>query len=192
MKPGLIASAVAAAAIVGITAIPAHAADPADVTVRGGSLSITDVTVGTFAARTYEGPVTVAATIDPFSVIDARGTGEGWNVTMQGTPVREWDPHLNGGAGGYVVGGETLPLSSLSLSALAVTAMGTASPAPSTFSASGLDNTTGGIKVISAARDTGMGTYAFTGAGKLSLSIPASAGADAYRSEITVTVVSGP
>jgi hypothetical protein len=187
MKLRLIAATVAATAVVGIGAIPAYAADATDVTVTGGSLSITGVTAGDFAGVTLDGTAkTSTATVDPFSATDARGTGAGWNVTMQGTQFAEWD------GADYVAGGKTLPLNSLSLSALAVAANGTTSPAPTTSSVSGIDNATGAIKIASAALDSGMGQYDFTGANKLSLGIPASAYAKTYRSEVTVSVVTGP
>ena len=187
MKLRMIAATMAATAVLGIAATPAHAADAADVTVTGGSLSITSVTIGNFAGVTLDGSAkTTTATVDPLSVTDARGTGAGWNVTMQGTQFTEHDGTA------YVTGGKTLPLNSLSLSALTVAANGTTSPAPSTLSPSGIDNTTGAVKIASAAVDEGMGQYDFTGADKLSLGIPASAYAKTYRSDITVSVVSGP
>jgi hypothetical protein len=187
MKLRLIAATVAATAVVGIGAIPAHAADAADVTVTGGSLSISGVTIANFGGLTLDGTAqTTTATVDPFSVTDARGTGAGWNVTMQGTQFTEHDGTA------YVAGGKTLPLNSLSLSALTVAANGTTSAAPSTLAASGIDNTTGAVKFASAALDQGMGKYDFTGINKLTLSIPASAYAKTYRSDLTVSVVSGP
>jgi hypothetical protein len=188
MKLRFLAALVVAPVVVASFAMtPAHAADAADVTVSGGSLSMTSVTVGNFAGVTLDGIAkTTTATVDPFSVTDARGTGAGWNVTMQGTQFKEHDGTA------YVTGGKTLPLNSLSLSALTVAANGTTSPSPSTLSVSGVDNTTGAVKIATAAVDTGMGQYDFTGTNKLSLSVPASAYAKTYRSDITVTVVSGP
>lgn len=187
MKLRLIAATVAATAVVGIGAIPAHAADAADVTVTGGSLSISTVTIANFGGVTLDGTAkTTTATVDAFSVTDARGTGAGWNVTMQGTQFKEHDGTA------YVVSGKTLPLNSLSLSALVVAANGTTSPAPTMSAPTGVDNTTGAVKIASAALDQGMGKYDFTGTNKLSLSIPTSAYAKTYRSDLTVTVATGP
>lgn len=193
MKLKMMVATVAAVAAVGAAAIPAHAADAADVTVTGGSLSITGVTVGDFTGVTLDGTAkTATATVDNFSVTDARGSGAGWNVTMQGTQFAEWDASLNAGEGGYVTSGKTLPLNSLGLSALTVAANGTTSTSPTTSAGAGIDNTTGALKIASAGIDAGMGQYDFTGANKLSLSIPASTYAKTYRSDITVSVVTGP
>lgn len=187
MKLRMIAAAVATTAAVGVAAVPAFAADSTDVTVTGGSLSIDAVTVGNFGGITLDGTAkTTTATVDAFSVTDARGTGDGWNVTMQGTQFAEHD------GTNYVTSGKTLALNSLSLSALSVAANGTTSPVPTTNAGAGIDNTTGAIKIASAAVDEGMGTYDFTGTNALSLSIPASAYAKTYRSDVTVSVVSGP
>jgi hypothetical protein len=72
--------------------------------------------------------------VSTFEVNDARGTGAGWNVTVSATQFAEWDPALNSGAGGYVVGGKALPVHSLALSEPTVTADGTSSPAPAVTS----------------------------------------------------------
>lgn len=164
------------------------AADATDLVITSGSLSSPTVAVGNFGGITLNGSAqTSTATMDAFSVTDARGTGGGWNVTVQATQFAEW----NGTA--YVTSGKTLPTSSLKMTAPTVAANGTTSTAPTiTGGPYTLDSGTA-VKIASAAVDTGMGTYDFTtGTGSLSLGIPATAYAKTYRSELTVSVVAGP
>jgi hypothetical protein len=173
----------------------AFAADAADVTVTGGSLGITvDPTVGNFAGVTLDGTAkSTTASFDGFEVNDARGTGAGWNVTVQATQFAEWDSTLNAGAGGYVTSGKTLALNSLSLAAPTVAADGTTSAAPSITAGPYNVDAGSAVKIASAAVDAGMGKYDFTQAATpLTLSIPSSAYAKTYRSTVTVSTVTGP
>lgn len=118
-----------------------------------------------------------------FTVTDSREVAEGWNVVVQGTAFAEWN------GAGYVGGGKTLPVGSLSMLA----------PTVSSSETSSLTMTTGpysidgyAVKVASAAPPTGLGTYTFTQSGPLTLTVVAAAYAGAYRSEITLSVASGP
>lgn len=149
-------------------------------------LSMTVVTVSDFAPVTLDATTkTTTATMDNFSVTDDRGTGEGWSVTVQATQFRQWDGTA------YVAGGKTLPTGSLSLPAPTVTAVGTESAPPAvTPGPYAIDGSA--VKVASATVNTGMGTYDFTQSGPLTLTIPASAYALIYRSELTVSLSSGP
>lgn len=181
--------------IVGLGAPAAFAADATDVTVNGGSLGITvDPTAGNFGAVTLDGAAkTTTATFDGFEVNDARGTGAGWNVTVQATQFAEWDSTLNANAGGYVPSGKTLALNSLSLAAPTVAADGTTSAAPSVLTGPFSIDGGSAVKVASAAAGGGMGKYDFTQAtNPLTLSVPASVYAKTYRSTLTVSTVSGP
>lgn len=190
----LAVSALAATAVLGSSSV-AFAADPTDVTVAGGSLGITvDPTVGDFAGVTLDGTAkTTTASFDGFEVNDARGTGAGWNVTVQATQFAEWDSTLNAGAGGYVADGKTLAQNSLSLAAPTVAADGTSSATPSITAGPYNIDAASAVKVASAAVDAGMGKYDFTQAATpLTLSIPTSAYAKVYRSTVTVSTVTGP
>jgi len=185
--------AVVAAAAVGVGASPAlAAADATNVTVTGGVLSITDPVVGDFTAVTLNGAAqTTTAAVDAFSVNDATGTGAGWNVTVQASPLTEYDSALNAGAGGYVTGGRTLALNSLSLPASTVASPNTTSPDPAITAGTYTIDAASAVKVASAAANEGMGEYDFSAA-TLTLSLPASVYAAKYRSDVTLSVVTGP
>lgn len=150
------------------------------------SLSITAVTVSDFSAVSLSGSVaTSTATMSDFSVTDSRGTGEGWNVVVQGTSFAEW----NGTA--YVAGGKTLPVGSLSMFAPTVSSS-EATPSPPTMTAGPYLIDGYAVKIASAAVGGGQGTYTFTQTGPLTLTVVAAAYARVYRSEITVSVATGP
>lgn len=195
---------VAATLTVGGAVPAAMASDPTDVNVSGGSLSITNPAAGDFANVTLDGSAkTTYASFADFDVTDARGTGAGWNVTVQATQFQEWDSSANGGAGGYVGGGRTLPQNSLQMAALTASKNdATSSAVPSITGGPYTIDAASAVKVATAAAGgSGMGSYRFTqgdldsgtaGAQALKLSIPANAYAKVYRSEATVSVVSGP
>jgi hypothetical protein len=129
---------------------------------------------------------TVAAAMDAFSATDGRGSGAGWNVTVQATRFSEVS------AGAIVVGGKQLPASSLTMPAPTVAANGTTSAAPTITAGPYTLDAGSAVKIASAAVDTGMGTYDFTQGGNLSLSVPSTAYAKTYQSTVTVSAVTGP
>ena len=177
----------AVTALVGLVVPAAHAADPTDVIVSAGSLSITSPTVANFTAVTLDGTAeTTTAAMDAFSVTDARGTGAGWNTTVQATQFAEHNGTI------YVASGKTLAQNSLSMPAPTVAANGTDSANPTITAGPYSIDDTAAVKVASAATNDGMGTYNFTQSGPLTLSIPSTAYATTYRSDVTVSVVTGP
>ncbi|MDQ3914430.1 MAG: WxL domain-containing protein [Actinomycetota bacterium] len=201
MKLRSIAAVGAASAVLVSSMITsAAAADPTDVVVTGASsLGLTTVTAGNFTGITLDGSVkTTYAALDNFDATDARGTGAGWNVTVQGTQFAEH----NGTA--YVASGKTLPLNSMLLAVPTVAKKDSTSSALPTVSigSSTAVDASSAVKIASAAADgTGMGSYTFTqgdldtgtaGTQPLKLTVPASAYAKTYRSDVTVSIVSGP
>lgn len=171
----------------------ASAADTTDVTVTGGSLTITNPTVDNFTGVTLNGSAqTTTAALASFSVSDLRGTGTGWNVTVGASQFTE--VNLNGTA---VTSPRTLALNSLTMTAPTVASPDTTSGDPTmTAGTYTIDGGTS-VKIASAAVDAGMGTYNFTNGTALSLALPANTYAldpatKAYRSTVTVSVISGP
>lgn len=155
--------------------------------LAAGSLTITNPLVADFAGVTLDGTAqTRTATLAGFSVTDSTVPGPGWNVTVQATRFTEYS------AGAYVAGGKTLPAGSLTMPAPTVTANGTSSPPPTIQpGAPWAIDTAGAVKIASAAVGEGMGQYDF-GAVTLSLTVPPNAYARTYRSDITVSAVTGP
>ncbi len=195
MKMRRFASSLIAAAVVSAAVMPVASAatDPTNISVTGGELAATTPTVADFAPVTLDGTAKpTTATVGAWDVTDARGLGLGWNLTFQATQFAEWDSTLNGGAGGYVSGGKKLAANSLQMPAPAIAADGTLSALPSIFGGPYTLDSGSAVKVASAALDAGMGNYDFTSGGDLTLTVPSSAYAKTYRSEVTVSVVSGP
>lgn len=182
--------AVAAAAFMVIT--PAtSAADDTNITVAAGSLTITTApTAGNFSTVTLDGTAKqTTATLDDFEVNDSRGSGAGWHVTISATQFAEHD------GTDYVTNGKTLATGSLALEQLTVAQDGTTSNNPTITSGPYTIDAGSAVSVASAATGDGMGKYDFSAADNsitMTLSVPASAYAKTYRSEVTVDVISGP
>ena len=178
----------AAAGLMSLTlAAPALAADDTNITVTGGDLSITaDPTVPDFTGITLDGTAqTDTTTLAAFEVNDARGTGVGWHVNVQASQFAEH----NGTS--YVASGKTLATGSLTMSAPTLAADGTSSTVPTVTSGPYTIDVASPVEIASAAADAGMGKYDFSST-TFTLSVPASAFAKTYRSNVTVDVVTGP
>lgn len=169
-------------------------ADDSNVTVTGDSLTLGSIATSDFGGITLNGAAqSTTATMDAFTVTDARGTGVGWNVTVSASSFKEYAD------GAYVASGKTLGTSRFT--------MATASAAKVDATSSGLPTMTSGaytldadadsdgvseaVKIASAATDDGMGSYTVT-PGQLGLSVPANVYAKTYRSDVTVTLSTGP
>jgi hypothetical protein len=180
--------AAVAVAVVVLCAGGASAAETTVIVSRGSLALFPAPAASDFVEVTLDGAAQeTAAALDPFSLVDARGAGAGWTLTVGATQFREWD------GAGYVDGGETLPLGSLLLPPLAIDPAepdpNTASPAtaPSAYRIDGAS-----VVVGRAEEGAGMGTYLVTPSDQLVLALPASAYAGTYRSELSITVSSGP
>ncbi len=147
----------------------------------GQTLAPNPVTISDFASVTLDGTAkTTTATLSDFSITDTAGAG--WHLTVGATQFQEFDV----GTGQYVTGGKILPTGSLSMPAPTVTPATGITIAPGPHS---IDGAT--VQFASAATGT-TGTYDFTQGGPLTLTVPASAYARTYRSEVTIAVASGP
>lgn len=196
MRSSRFVGTLAATAVLGAIFAPAaQAGDLTNVTVTGGSLSITATpTVPDFGGVTLDGTAkTTTATMDAFEVNDARGTGAGWNVTVQATrftAAAVVDDPLTIGVD-ETQPQRQLPVSSLSMAAPTVAQDGTTSASPTMTGGPYSIDAGSAVKIASAATASGMGKYDFSSS-LLTLSVPSNAYARTYTSDVTVSTVSGP
>jgi hypothetical protein len=213
--------AVVAAAAVAITASLAPATafaatsnDQTQFSVTGGSLSFSSApALPTLTAITLNGQAqTTNTTMTNFTVLDATGSGAGWNVTVNGNAAggksavfKQYCPSATCGSDtgpGYVAGGQTLAANSLTLSSTGASFTGqngTTGTAPTLQCSSACNVDSGSaVKIASAATSTGMGTWATTGwsGTSLALSTPTSLKTlqtgEVYRVDLVWTINSGP
>ena len=183
----------AATFAVGAAASIAHA-DDSNVTITGDSLALGAISTSDFGGITLNGSAqSTTATMSAFTVTDPRGTGLGWNVTISASSFKEYADSA------YVPSGKTLGTSRFTMGAASAAKVdNTSSGAPTmtegTYTldadANG-DGTSEAVKVASATTGDGMGSYTVT-PGQLGLSVPASVYAKTYRSDVTVTLSTGP
>jgi hypothetical protein len=201
MRIAITSTACALAACV----LPASALGANDTTqfsVTAGALSLTAAPdYPNLPALTLNGQAqTLNAQMGNFTVADATGSGAGWNVTVQGdtavgkSPVfKRWN--------GTSYGSEALLANSLTLNSTSAgfsAQGGTTGTAPTHSCNSGcFVDSASPTKLVSAAANAGMGTYATSGytASSLSLNAPTTVkaiGSDVYRVDLVTTVNSGP
>jgi hypothetical protein len=198
-------SLVGAAALSLSMVVPALASDDTNLTVTGGTLTMTPSapTVGNFAGVTLNGTIQdTTATLQDLTVNDATGSGSGWHLTASATQFKEWDTDLNSGAGGYVEGGHDLDAGSLAMPVLeAAEVVPTDSTAPAMLSSASAFDGVGAITLANAITDRGMGEYLVDDDGAndgitLTLTVEpdtyAATGTHKYRSDVTITLSSGP
>lgn len=186
------------AVVVASLASPAVAAtDESTLSIIGGSLSAGTPAVGNFSVTLDGTAKTVGSTMAAFDAVDGRGTGVGWNMTVKATDFCEWDATL----AACKVGGKKLASDSLTMGLPTVAKKdATSSTAPGITKTAqfSIDTGAAGSAVefakTSAAGD-GMGSYTFTtgdvtgmAGSQVKVSIPASAYATSYRSNVTVTI----
>ena len=186
----LVGVALAVSALgIGALAPSAQAAeDPTNVTVTGAELILGSVAIGDFGSVALDGTVnTTTATMAAFSVNDSRGSGAGWSVTIGATEFAEWD------GSAYVASGKTIGASRTSLGNATVAKTDETSSAVPTMTAGAYTLDAGSaVKIASAAANgTGMGSYDIT-PGLVSLTVDADTYARNYRSDVTVTLATGP
>ena len=183
---------------VGAAAPAAYAAgDNTDVTVTAADLTLGTIAIDDFTGVTLDGTVnSTTTTMAAFDVNDSRGTGAGWNVMIGATEFAEWDSTLNAGAGGYVPSGKTIGASRTSMATATVAKADATSSTEPTMTAGAYTLDAGSaVKIASAATDgTGMGSYTITpgGSNGVALTVDADTYAKTYRSDVTVTLATGP
>ena len=215
-KRAVVAAAAVAitASLAPATALAATSNDQTQFSVTGGSLSFSSApALPTLTAITLNGQAqTTNTTMTNFTVLDATGSGAGWNVTVNGNAAggksavfKQYCPSATCGSDtgpGYVAGGQTLAANSLTLSSTGASFTGqngTTGTAPTLQCASACNVDSGSaVKIASAATSTGMGTWATTGwsGTSLALSTPTSLKTlqtgEVYRVDLVWTINSGP
>ncbi|MCP4142186.1 MAG: hypothetical protein GY755_18230 [Chloroflexi bacterium] len=165
----------------------AVAAETGTVTITGGTLSVTaaDVTLSGVTLDGTDKTSTSASGANSWSASDARGTGAGWNLTIGATDFSD-------GAGKTIdIAQADSEFKIQLLDANVTVTAGNTKPVSSVTTLSPIPDT-GSLKFLSAATDTGMGTYAI--APNFELEVPAETyvGSGTYTSTITVTAATGP
>src|SRR5271154_3474021 len=172
---GVLTSAVLLAALV---SAPAQATG--SLTITAGTLNFDGgaPAIGDFSGVTLNGtPQLTSLTVAPFTVVDATGSGDGWNVLLT-------VPDLADG------GGHTILASNISMTAPVVTTAATSSitGVVGHASAGGFN---AGEKIVTASATNGEGTY-LVAPRILKLTIPVTTQAGAYTSAATIQTVDGP
>ena len=165
------------------------ATDSTSVTLGAGTLSFSVApTAADFSNVALTGATqTVTTNFDDWRVLDARGNGAGWNVTIAASQFSDGASH-------------TLPTGSLTLKSPVATKVDPLNlalpPLPQGLPPWTIDAGSA-VKVESALAGTGQGEWNFdqlnlAGAKDLQLTVPADATAGTYTSTITSTLSSGP
>jgi len=181
--------------------------------VIAGSLSFsTAPTVPSLGSVTLNGQAqTTNATMNNFAVDDATGSGSGWNVTVEGQSgtgksvvFATYCPKSKCGteSEGYVTGGATLPANSLTLNSTGASFSaqnGSTGTAPTLQCATACDvDHPSAVKIVSAAKEAGMGTWQVSGfsATSLALATPSTlkvpSNEEVYRVNLLWTLSTGP
>jgi WxL domain surface cell wall-binding len=210
----------AAVSALAVCVLPAQAlgsvSDTTQFSVSPGTLAFggTATDVPNLGTVTLNGQAqTTNATMNNFSVVDATGSGSGWNVTVAGDSTggnsavfKQYCPPVSAPCGadpaGYVSGGQTLAANSLTLNSTGAgfTAQnGTTGTAPTHSCNSGcFVDAASPQKVVSAAAGAGMGSYITNSysATSLSLATPSTLKVlqtnEVYRLNLLWTLNSGP
>ena len=155
---------------------PPAGAVQATVTVQGGALTNTAQNIAFGSVALTGSDQTIPAALATWQAKDARGTGDGWNVTVSSTNFT--------GAG-------TINVSSFKLKqdqADITTVAGNTAPTSLVTTFQSLGGTP--LKVLQATGGAGMGTYDYIP--DFQLTVPASAPAGSYTANVTVSINSGP
>jgi len=215
MRRLLVASVAAIATTLLAAPLALAASDTTQFSVTAGTLSFsTAPDVPNLPGLTLNGQAqTLNTTMNNFSVADASGTGNGWNVTVNGDSsagksavFKQYCPNATCGTDsgpGYIAGGATLAANSLTLNSTGASFSalnGTTGTAPTHQCNSGcFVDAASAVKTVSAAAGAGMGTYQTTGysATSVGLSAPTTIkvlpqAGEVYHLDLVWTLNSGP
>ncbi|MBI5290156.1 MAG: WxL domain-containing protein [Chloroflexi bacterium] len=172
---GNIGAYVALSGGLNVTAPPAGAVQ-ATINVQGGALTNTAQNIAFPAVALSGADQTVLAAAAAWQAKDARGTGDGWNVTIASTNFT--------GAGTIGVANFKCKQDQADI----VTVSGNTAPNSMVTTFQSLSGTP--LKLLQATGGAGMGTYDYTP--DFQLTVPASTAAGSYTANVTVSINSGP
>lgn len=177
-KKRIVGALTCAVLLAAVISAPAGAAINLDITAGTLNFDGGAPTIGNFSGVTLNGtPQLTSLTVDPFTVVDATGSGSGWNVLLT-------VPNLTDGSG------DTILASNISMTAPVVTAAATSSMTGVVGNAS-TGNFNTGETIVTAQLTDGEGTY-LVAPRILKLTIPVTTIAGTYSSAATIATVSGP
>lgn len=173
---------VAAMAIVTLTT--ALAEEDVEVVLTGGALTGGNITFADFT------PVTLSGTADSTTadwqigdIIDATGTGAGWNLSLELTQLKEY------GDGAYVIDGHALAAESIAVDA--APEVGESGSGIAVIEEGEKLDTGSPVKLLVAEEGEGMGSFSFEDL-TARLTIPADAYAGTYKADATIALSTGP
>jgi len=188
----LVSLMIATVVMLSLMVVPAFATAAGDsqVSITGGNLSGGVIGFGNFSGISLDGTAkTATATWTIGNVIDARGTGAGWSVSLTLTQFKEWLTDA------YVADGDTLATSSVRATTIpGVTAVDESSSAAADINVvaaeTALDTATS-VKLLTSDVNEGMGGFAVSDL-TVTLYVPANTYAHTYKTDATVALSVGP
>lgn len=171
-------------AVLATTAVMASA-ESATVTVSAGTLSLTTNAVALPGITLTGLDQTTATTAgdDTFNTTDGRGSGAGYNVTIDTTDFTDTGKTIDTGTGDFDI--------SLQDSDIVVVGGNPTKPTSSVAALTDIpESPAAALKVLSAAVSAGQGSYDWDPV--FSLTVPGASDAGSYSATITLTVASGP
>jgi hypothetical protein len=176
----ILTTVLALSLLLGATAVARAATVALTATVTAGTpLAVSTPATASFAL-TLDGTDQTSSYALPLTVVDPRGNGAGWSLTIGAT-------QFDAGSG------HTLPTnaSTMALPTQSCGASSTCTPATNAVGGYPLGvPTTGSVKFFNAAVNTGLGKIVVTPT--VSVVVPANVFSGSYTSTVTVTIATGP
>jgi hypothetical protein len=153
----------------------------ASVTIKAGSLRMSSPTVDTVATVPLDGTAKgTSVPLNNLAVTDATGTGGGWHLAVQATPLASEDAQLSAGA---------LQLACPDLSRDDWVNPGSVQ---TTKDSCLIDAASAVIVADAAPGEASMGSFASQGPSAILVSVPADTSEGTYHSTVFISLISGP
>jgi hypothetical protein len=165
--------------------IVAYAADPTVSVTGEPSATIGELIISDFSNVILDGTTkTTTANVTNMTLTDARGTGDGWSVSLAATQFTS-DTTYNNAL-------NKLSLNSLGLGPVSIVAGTDSTPITNILIGTGLIDSVSGVNILSAPINEGMGSYTISLAPMTLTLSPKDAKVGVYTSTVTVTLAQGP